>query len=252
MAKHTGLVRVIVGTTVCVAVGLSATTASAQWTLSLPPPVQTASYFAADNIGREVAEENSNTENDPIRSKVTAPVSSLTYTPSSSRTRANMQAFIAHAEKQNPGNGAQLQLLVNSMDVIGTVSGAINQLGLDPNNVADVYAIYWIVYWGLANRYYDDPSPASYRAVANQAARGFASSPEFVASSDADKQKMAEELMLNILYFSSIAEEAKTNKAVADQFAKASMEGSRKSGLELDKMTLTEDGFVPKSKTTGG
>ncbi|NJM51763.1 MAG: hypothetical protein HC843_13580 [Sphingomonadales bacterium] len=204
--------------------------------------MQRASAMVSSNI----VEEDADDDLDSLQKNQTYSPVNLTYTPSSARTRANMQAFIAHARKSGAGQGAQMEQLLGSVDAVGLVGGAMDGMGLDRNNVAHAYAMYWAVYWGLANKVYDRPSSRAMQAVARQAERGFASSAEFAASSEADKQMMAEELMVNALILDSVSEEAKTNKAVADQMAKASMEGSRKSGLEFDKMTLTEEGFVPK------
>jgi hypothetical protein len=171
-----------------------------------------------------------------------------TYAPNKSRTRANLNAL---ASRLGGANGQQAEQLFASNDVIGMVQGVMNQYGLQKNNVAHAYALYWVVYWGLANNVHDAPSERALQAVAAQAERGFANNAEFAQLDNAAKQAAAEELMALTAIFDATSEQAKSDPTLAAQIAKASLEGSRKSGLELDKMTLTEDGFVPGKPRKG-
>jgi hypothetical protein len=177
--------------------------------------------------------------------------SSPTYTPNKSRSRANLQALGQRITKSDPANGSQAEQLFAANDVIGAVQGVMDQYGLQKNNVAHAYALYWILSWGLANNVHDAPSERAVQAVAAQAERGFAANAEFAKLDNAAKQAAAEELMALTAIFDATSEQAKSDPALAAQVAKASLEGSRKSGLELDKMTLTEEGFVPRKGRKG-
>lgn len=172
----------------------------------------------------------------------------FTYTPSKSRTRSNLQALANHLKTSDPASGEQMERLFASTDVINPVKGVMRRMGLDQNNVAHAYAIYWVIYWGLANNIHDAPSPQAMQAVARQAEQGFAGNAEFAAMDNAQKQRAAEELMALAAIMDATSEEAKSNPDLAAQSAKAALQGSRKSGLQLDKMTLTDDGFVPNGK----
>jgi hypothetical protein len=170
----------------------------------------------------------------------------LAYTPSKSRTHANLQALSKRLAASDPATAQQAEQLFANNDVIGAVQDVMDQFGLERNNVAHAYAVYWVVYWGLANKVSDAPSTAAMQAVAAQAERGFAANAEFAAMDNAQKQATAEELMALTAIMDATSEQAKSDPALADQIARASLEGSRKSGLDLDKMTLTENGFVPE------
>jgi hypothetical protein len=169
----------------------------------------------------------------------------LAYVPNKSRTPANIKNFLERNRAADPANADQIEQMLSSTDVIGAVGDIMDQFGLKRNNVAHAYALYWVVYWGLANKVYDAPPTATMQAVAAQAELGFVSSPHFVGMGDAEKQAATEELMLLTAVFDTISEQAKSDPSLAERAAKASVEGSRKSGLDLDAMTLTEDGFVP-------
>jgi hypothetical protein len=168
------------------------------------------------------------------------------YKINKSQTRANLQALARRIAAVDPANGAQAQDLLDSNDVIGMVQGVMNQYGLQKNNVAHAYALYWVVYWGLANNVQDPPSERALQAVAAQAERGFAANAEFAQLDNAAKQAAAEELMALTAIFDATSEQAKSDPALAAQIAKASLEGSHKSGLELDRMILTDNGFMPR------
>jgi hypothetical protein len=175
----------------------------------------------------------------------------LSFTRVKSQTPITLKALAKNLAASNPANGQQAEQLFASNDVIGAVQGVMNQYGLQKNNVAHAYALYWVVYWGLANNVHDAPSERALQAVAAQAERGFANNAEFAQLDNAAKQAAAEELMALTAIFDATSEQAKSDPTLAAQIAKASLEGSRKSGLELDKMTLTEDGFVPGKPRKG-
>jgi hypothetical protein len=192
-----------------------------------------------------------NANNNQKRSNIVS--ATLTYTPTKSRTRDNLRAVGRRLAKSNPTNAVQAEQLFANNDIIGAVGGALDQLGLQRNNVAHAYAMYWVVYWGLANKVYDTPSRAAMQSVAKQVEQSLVANPSFVALNNDQKQAAAEELMALTAIMDASSEQAKSDPAFAVQIAKASLEGSRKSGLDLDAMTLTEDGFVPvkKARKTG-
>jgi hypothetical protein len=181
------------------------------------------------------------------RSRKREPVADvqLTYAVNKSLTAKNIQKFANKFRAIDPAAATQMEQLTASTDVLGMVGDVLDRYDLDRNNVAHAYALYWVVYWGLANKVADAPSAMAMQAVALQAERGFASNAGFAKMNDAQKQETAEELMLLAAILDATSERAKSDPALAEQASKASLEGSRKSGLDLDKMTLTEDGFVP-------
>lgn len=175
----------------------------------------------------------------------------MNFVASRARTKANLQIFVEKRKAENQAAGEQLEQLLASHDVIGTVQSVLGQYGLQRDNVAHAYTLYWIVYWGLANGVYEAPSVRSVQAVAQQVEQGFAVSPEFASMTEVQKQQTAEELMVLTAILDSASTQAKSDPSFAAQMEKASLQGSRKSGLQLDRIALTEEGFVPAQKRRG-
>jgi hypothetical protein len=132
-----------------------------------------------------------------------------------------------------------------STDFMGQMGSIMSSAGLSKNNVADAFALYWVNAWQVANGDSSTPSAQTMRAVAVQAARGLSQSPEFAAADDAQKQEMAEALMVQGVMIASAYEQAAGNKAQLKAIGDAVAKGANASGLKLFEMTLTEDGFVP-------
>jgi hypothetical protein len=169
----------------------------------------------------------------------------LVYAGSKAKTRANLQTFVNKTRAVDPAAAAQMEQEFASGDFIGQIGGIMSSVGLSKNNVADAYALYWVNAWQVANGDSSTPSAQTMQAVSAQAARGLSSSPEFAAANDAQKQEMAEALMVQGAMIASAFEQAAGNKTQLNAIGDAVAKGARASGLELDKMTLTEDGFVP-------
>lgn len=217
---------------------------SAQYTYT--PPV----YTPLQAITADVAQKGLMSD---IRSSSNAsdaqmgrkPVDSVlvTYRFNKERTKANLTALAQRMRATDPVNGAQMERLFASTDVIGPVRRVMGQFGLEQNNVAHAYALYWVIYWGLANNVHDTPSAVAMQAVARQAGLGFANNADFAAMNDVGKQQAAEELMALAAIMDATSEHVKSDPALAAKAAKAALQGSKASGLELDKMILTEQGF---------
>jgi hypothetical protein len=171
-----------------------------------------------------------------------------TYTPSTSRTRANLQTFVNKTRKVDPQGAADLEKTFASTDVIGIMGQEMAKVGLNKNNAADAFAVYWINAWQVAHGDNSVPSKAMARAVAAQAARGMSQSPEFNRATDAQKQEMAEALIVQAMLVASAMEQMAGNPSQMKALATAVRQGAKASGLDLDAMTLTEQGFVKAGK----
>ncbi|MFC4291481.1 DUF6683 family protein [Sphingorhabdus arenilitoris] len=174
----------------------------------------------------------------------------LTYTPSKSRTKTNLQTFVNKSRAVDPAGAAKLEAFVGSNDVIGQIGQVMASEGMSKNNVADAFAVYWVNAWAAAYGISDETPGSTYRAVSQQAARGLASSPEFTRATDAQKQEMAEALLIQGAMVDAARQNALSDPAMLRKVGQAVMQGAKATGLDLDQMTLTDDGFV-KAKKTG-
>ena len=169
----------------------------------------------------------------------------LTYKPSMERRRANFAQFVAKSRKQDPKGAAMLEKELASSDIIAKMGRELSAFGMRTDNVGDAYAAWWLNAW-LASRQRSDTPPArQIAAVRAQAARAMAAVPEMATASDAVKQEMAEANLVQAALIGAYIEHAKGNPALFRQVAAAVRKGARASGLNLDSMDLTDDGFVP-------
>jgi hypothetical protein len=169
----------------------------------------------------------------------------LTYKPSIERRRANFAGFIARSRKRDPKGAALLQRELTTSDPIARIGSALSAYGMRIDNVADAYAIWWLNAW-LASRQRNDTPPArQIAAVRAQAARAMAARPEIATAGDAAKQEMAEAHLLQAALIGSFMDQAEGKPAQLRQLAAAVREGAHSSGLDLEAMTLTDNGFVP-------
>ena len=173
----------------------------------------------------------------------------LRYTASIPRRRSNLTEFVNRLRSADPQGAAALEKLLASRDLVAEVGQGITHYGLRADNVADAYAVWWTQSWQAAHGDTSDPSRAAMQAVKAQAVRGIGSTPVFTNATDAMKQEFAETLLLQAALTSSYVDTYKNDPAMMRKMGEAVRKGAKASGLDLDSMTLTENGFVPSGKT---
>lgn len=198
---------------------------------------------------------NVSSTNETIRTPVegqrvtnaTVQPSSLSYRPSAARRKANLTNFANRMRAQDPQGAAQLQQIIASTDLIGQLDQAMRAVGLSANNVADCYTVYWIAAWETKHNRDMGSSKTMYQAVKAQATQAMANTRQIQSASDATKQEAAEALLLQAALIASAKEVFQGNKQQMLLLARAVDQGARSTGLDLSSMTLTQDGFVPRS-----
>jgi hypothetical protein len=175
-----------------------------------------------------------------------APAARLTYKPSMERRRANFATFVAKSRKKDPVGAAMLEKELATSDVMGKMERALAGFGMHVDNVADAYAIWWLNAWLASRQRADTPPAAQIAAVRAQAAQAIASTPGFATASDAVKQEMAEANLLQAMLIGAYIDRAEGDRDLSRRLAAAVREGARASGLNLDTMELTNEGFVPR------
>ena len=171
----------------------------------------------------------------------------LAFQPSSARTSRNLASLVQRIRKADAVEADNLERLFAAQpDLVQQIGTVMRQYGLDPHNVADCYALWWLSAWHVANQRHDTPSKATFASVRDQARRAFAAASDFAGTGDADKQQYAEALMLQATVLNSALEQAKDQPQVLARLAQAAKRGAQASGLDLTTMTLTEEGFVPR------
>jgi hypothetical protein len=173
----------------------------------------------------------------------------LNFRISPIRRKANLAAFIDRIRSADPTGAAGLEKLFASTDVIDQMGIGLAKYGLRNDNVADAFATWWTQSWQAAHNDASDPSRETLQAVKRQAVDGMLATSTMRTMNDATKQEFAETLLVQSMLFSSYVDSFKNDPAMMRKLGAAVREGAKASGLDLDSMTLTEQGFVPSGKT---
>lgn len=169
----------------------------------------------------------------------------LRFTPSTQRRSANLAGFVDRVRATDPAGARDLQQLLGSTDVIGQIGRALAPMGLQTDNLADAYTVYWITAWDIAQGQDSNPSPTQMQAVKRQAETAMLAVPQLAGASDANKQQAAEAFLVQAAMMQGMFDSA-TDAEQRQQLASAVRQGASASGVDLDAMQLTPDGFVKR------
>jgi hypothetical protein len=167
----------------------------------------------------------------------------LSYRLSLAVRKRNLAQFVEKSRSTNPAGAAQMEQLFAATDVMGQIDKAMTTVGLRPNNVADAYAVYWTSAWLGARGRNEDLPKAQMIAVRNQAANALLAAPQFRSATDAQKQELAEAMLIQAALISASIDNAKSDPALMVKLKVAIAQGAKGMGLDLDRMTLTSQGF---------
>ncbi|WP_436805746.1 DUF6683 family protein [Sphingomonas sp. DT-51] len=172
-----------------------------------------------------------------------ASASSMRFVSSPARRKANIASFIEKS-RGDPASAAAMRDMFAKVDVLGGMERAIRPLGLRTDDVADAYAVWWMSSWGAAHGDRSTPDRTTAQAVRAQTARAMASTPQFGAADDVAKQEYAEAMLVQAAMIDGMLERYHNDAVMGPKVAAAVRQGARASGLDLDAMTLTPQGFV--------
>ena len=171
--------------------------------------------------------------------------SSSSYKVSLSNRKKNLDSIVNKTRANSPKDADALAKIFASTDIIDDVGKGIAPYGLKTNNVADAYAVYWMTAWQAAHGDTSDFTTSQSQAVKQQAANALLATAEFVSATDAIKQEMAEAYLVQAALIQASVDVAQTDRTIAKGLPSAVRKGAKASGLDLDAMTLTDEGFVP-------
>jgi len=174
-----------------------------------------------------------------------ADTAKLLYHPSKTRRSANLAAFVEKTRARDPQGAADLQKVFAEGDFIERIRALVAPHGLQIEDVADAYALWWLTAWHAARGNNDTPPPEILAAVKAQAARAVLATGEIATASDAQKQELAEALWVQSALIDVAVEQAKQDPARLRAIGDAVRQGAKGMGLDLDAIDLTSQGFVP-------
>jgi hypothetical protein len=217
------------------------------------PSLDTALSIGRDAVNRsifdqQICSECSSTENSNSTSgSESQPVlnsANLTFQVSASRREQNLSQFVEKTRARDPQGAAQMAQLFASTDVIEAIGQDLAPYGLGVNNVADAYTVYWINAWLGAQGRRDDVSADQISAVKNQAVMALSATPQFAAATDAQKQELAEALLIQAALVEAAIDYATSDPILLEQTKAAIAQGAQNFGLDLYQMNLTPQGFL--------
>ena len=172
--------------------------------------------------------------------------SPLLYSFSAERSSENQALFVERFRQANPPAAGMLENIYATTDVPRQLGGFMRQVGLDDRNVADVYALWWVSSWLVANSRHDMPSRATFSAVSEQAHIAFANTADYAEMDDAQRQRYAEALMMHTTLLTLALDEVRGDREGERQLAAMAERSAAEDGVDLRSMILTEEGFVPR------
>jgi hypothetical protein len=203
-----------------------------------------------ENMNREFQNPESATDgvtvNTAPRHATSADIATkFSFQYSQQRTQQNLRNFVARTS--NPEARSNLeQMFAAQPALMDDIAAGVRTYGFDPHNVADAYAVWWINIWGASQKRNIEPDPATVAAVKQQVYTAFATTPYLDKTSDAERQQDAEAFLVQAALLGSAFEQMKGDPKQLDQLAEAARQGAKAQGLDLSKMTLTSQGFVPR------
>uniref|UniRef100_UPI00286E02F4 DUF6683 family protein n=1 Tax=Chamaesiphon sp. VAR_48_metabat_403 TaxID=2964700 RepID=UPI00286E02F4 len=172
-------------------------------------------------------------------------LASLEFKPSIKLRQQNLSRFFAKLSANNSPGAGQTAQTPSGTAVMAQIDKGMAAVGLKSNNVADAYAVYWTSAW-LGSRGRNEDLPRSQMiAVRNQAANALLLNPKLTSATNTQKQELAEAMILQAIVISTSIGNTKSDPALMEKVKVAISQGAKGMGLDLDRMTLTPQGFQP-------
>ncbi len=173
----------------------------------------------------------------------TAEIGKFSYNPSASVRQRVITLLTEDVRAKDPDAAQKLEQNFISNDIIGQMNKIMVTSGLNSNNLADAYAFYWANAWQAFSGRNQNLSKTEIVAIRSQTARILLATPQLLTATDAQKQELAELMLIQAVFVSASIDGAKSDPTQLAN-AKASIaKGAKSFGLDFDRMTLTDRGF---------
>jgi hypothetical protein len=170
----------------------------------------------------------------------------LNYKTSLSRRNATVKKFIDRIRKIDPAAAGSFQKQFEEIDIFSELKKALMAKGLDANNLADAYAVYWVSSWEASNGSVRDSSSEQVQAVRGQVLGMMRNLPQVSEMNEASRQEAAEEMLLTSVVIGASLDSVKDDPVKLKAYAAEMMRQSKTNGLDFTALTLTEKGFELK------
>lgn len=229
---------------------IGATAASAQSWDVMTPQLNT---IESHRMINQIIENNKGRSGHdrPSQTAADVPARAFDFTPSHARREANLARLVDAMRLRDPAGAAALQDLFASTDIIAAIGQEIAPTGLTTTNLADAFALWWMTAWDAAHGTTRTPSRAMAQAVRRQAMVVMSTTADVANMSDANKQTMAEAYLIQAGLMAASVEQVAGDATATQEMMRAVSRSTKAAGMDLSKVTLTEEGFVPASRTIG-
>lgn len=161
---------------------------------------------------------------------------------------ARVQRETIQAFGRNPQQVADLEKVIGSGEMLREFDKILRRYGYDPTNLGDVLAAHLLISWEVVNDRDSRQSPAGQRAVRRQLMGPLAAVPGVAAMTDAAKQAQAERTayltMVSALTYQTLKRD--DNRQALTALSASVREGIQGNGVDLQRVTLDEDGLVER------
>lgn len=165
------------------------------------------------------------------------------FRPSLATRKRNFARFVAKSRAVDPQGAVQLQQALASGDIIAEIGKGIAPFGLKTNDVADAMTVYLVGAWSGVRGRNDNPTRTQCLAIRRQIIAAALRTPGFAASTDAQKQELAEAMLIHAVMLDQAVTYAKDKPQMMDKLKAAIAQGAERTfGLDLRRVQLTDAG----------
>lgn len=173
----------------------------------------------------------------------------LSFRPNAAQRKSNLSNFVAKVRDIDPAGASQMEQLFATTDVVAQIGAGLAPFGLRVDNIADAYTAYWMSAWQASAGKTETFRSDEVAKVKSQVEAALLGAPQLLNSSNAEKQEFAEALLVQTALIEASMEQAAGDRSQIRAIGDAVRKGAEAMGLDLDSMTLTEDGFVETRQT---
>lgn len=181
------------------------------------------------------------------RAETAALVRSMSFRPSSALRQQIVADFFAQLEANDPATGPTIRALFQQVDVFVEVDRAVGKYGLNTSNLADSTAIMLDTLRDAALGKISEPTPAQAIGLRNQLAHLLALNPEQLPRTDAERQRLSDNMILSasVIAFALDTAISTGDPATLKQFTDSmSALLVQELGVDLRSLRLTDKGYV--------
>lgn len=180
----------------------------------------------------------------PAPPQATVPEELLTFTPSAELRTRNLTGFVEQTRARDPDAGDGLQQLLATNDVIGEADNYLHAYGMSASNAADAMSLYLSTAWLAIHGSLADPDRSAMHGLRDQLVAAIGATPAFRQANDADKQKLAEAMIVQSAMISQFVLSAQNDTEQMSRVQEAVGETVLSQfGLDLAALNMTPQGL---------